>query len=100
MSHQRPDIEVALAAVQAGAEVVRAAYGTEFTRHAESGSDFATDADLEAERAILAVIESARPANARLGEESGRTGPSSTRQWLVDPLCGSLNLWPRHPSWQ
>ena len=92
MSHQRPDMEVALAAAQAGAEVVRAAYGTEVTRHAKSGSDFVTEADLEAEHAILRVIESARPADARIGEESGGPGTSSTRQWLVDPLCGTLNF--------
>lgn len=97
MSHQRPDVDVALAAAQAGAEVVRAAYGTELTRHAKSESDLATDADLEAERAILGVIESACPADARVGEESGRTGTSSTRRWLVDPLCGTLNFAAKTP---
>lgn len=97
MSHQRPDMEVALAAAQAGAEVVRAAYGTELTRHAKSGSDFATNADLEAELAILRVIESARPADTRIGEESGRTGTSSRRRWLVDPLCGTLNFAAKTP---
>ena len=92
MSHQRSDMEVALAAAQAGAEVVRAAYGTDMTRHPKSGSDFATDADLEAEHAILGVIESARPTDTRIGEESGSTGTSSARRWLVDPLCGTLNF--------
>ena len=92
MCHQRPDMEVALAAAQAGAAVVRAAYGTELTRHAKSGSDFATDVDLEAERVILGVIESARPADARIGEESGSSCRPRTRQWLVDPLCGTLNF--------
>jgi myo-inositol-1(or 4)-monophosphatase len=92
VSHRRPDIDVALAAAKVGAEVVRSAYGEKSTRHAKSGSDFATDADLDAERAILEVIESARPEDTRVGEESGRTGTSSTRQWLVDPLCGTLNF--------
>jgi myo-inositol-1(or 4)-monophosphatase len=72
--------------------VVRAAYGTDLIRHAKSGSDFATNADLEAELAILRVIESARPADTRLGEESGSTGASSRRRWLVDPLCGTRNF--------
>ena len=92
VSHQCPDTEVALAAAQAGAEVVRTAYGTKSTRHAKSDSDFATDADLDAERAILGVIESARPEDTWVGEESGSTATSSTRQWLVDPLCGTLNF--------
>jgi myo-inositol-1(or 4)-monophosphatase len=85
-------MEVALAAAKAGVEVVRTAYGTKLTRHAKSDYDFATDADLDAERAILGIIEAARPEDTRVGEESGRTGTSSRRQWLVDPLCGTLNF--------
>lgn len=92
VSHQRLDTEVALAAARAGADVVRTAYGTKSARHAKSASDFATDADLDAEHAILGVIESARPEDTRVGEESGRTGTSRTRRWLVDPLCGTLNF--------
>jgi myo-inositol-1(or 4)-monophosphatase len=86
------DVDVALAAAAAGAEVVRAAYGTDLRRHAKTGLDFATDADVHAERAILAVIEAARPDDVRIGEETGRSGGSGARRWLVDPLCGTLNF--------
>ena len=86
------DVEVALAAATAGAAVVRAAYGAVHVRHAKGGADFATEADLDAERAILGVIEAARPGDARIGEESGEAGGSGTRRWLVDPLCGTLNF--------
>ncbi|HET7018240.1 MAG TPA: inositol monophosphatase family protein [Streptosporangiaceae bacterium] len=86
------DAELAVAAAQAGATVVRARYGTALTRFDKSGGDFATAADLEAERAIFGVIRAARPADAVTGEETGRTGPDGAeRQWLVDPLCGTLN---------
>lgn len=87
----RTDVDVALAAAAAGAAVVRAAYGTDPARHAKAGLDFATDADLDAEHAILAVIGAARPADAWVGEESGATG-AGARRWLVDPLCGTLNF--------
>lgn len=101
MSHRRPDIDidiaVALAAAKAGAEVARAAYGTRGTSPARSGPDVAAELDLEVERAILGVIESARPEDTRVGEESGRTGGSSTRRWLVDPLCGTLNFTAQTP---
>lgn len=86
------DIDVALTAAAAGAKVVRAAYGTQVTRHPKADLDFATDADLDAEAAILGVLESARPEDARVGEESGTTGNSRGRRWLVDPLCGTLNF--------
>lgn len=92
------DVEVALAAASAGAAVVRAAYGTELTHHPKSGHDFATGADLDAERAILEVIAACRPGDARTGEESGTAGDVSTlRRWLVDPLCGTLNFAVRTP---
>ncbi|BCJ28360.1 inositol monophosphatase family protein [Actinocatenispora sera] len=86
------DAELAVAAVRAGAAVVRERYGTSLARQDKGGGDFATVADLEAERAILAVLRSARPADAVLGEEYGESGPADAdRRWLVDPLCGTLN---------
>lgn len=92
MSDATSDLDVALAAARAGAAVVRAAYGAPVTRHAKCGTDFATDADLDAERAILGVIAAARPDDAQVGEESGRGGGPGVRTWLVDPLCGTLNF--------
>jgi myo-inositol-1(or 4)-monophosphatase len=54
--------------------------------------NFATHADIEAENAMRAVLHRERPADAILGEESGRSGArSSRRTWLLDPLCGILN---------
>ena len=46
------DAELAVAAAQAGADVVRGMYGTPLARFDKSAGDFATAADLEAERAI------------------------------------------------
>ena len=88
----RTDAELAVAAARVGAAVVRARYGRALARFDKSGGDFATAADLEAERAIVGVIRAARPADAVTGEETGRTGPDSAeRRWLIDPLCGTLN---------
>ena len=97
MNDARSDLAVALAAATAGAQVVRAAYGTQVTRRPKSDLDFATDADLDAEAAILGVIDAARPEDGRLGEESGTTGGPGARRWLVDPLCGTLNFAARTP---
>jgi hypothetical protein len=53
---------------------------------------FATNADIEAENAMLAVLRHERPSDAILGEESGRTEAADNgRTWLIDPLCGTLN---------
>ncbi|MGK5671976.1 inositol monophosphatase family protein [Micromonospora sp. URMC 106] len=96
MTHTDPDL--AIAAAEAGAAVVRARYGDALDRFDKAPGDFATVADLESEQAILDVLRGARPDDAVLGEESGHTGSrSADRTWLVDPLCGTLNYAARTP---
>jgi myo-inositol-1(or 4)-monophosphatase len=86
------DAGVAMAAARAGADVVRAMYGKRLTRIDKGAGDFATAADVEAEKTILGVLRAARPDDAVLGEEGGQQGAAeAARQWLVDPLCGTLN---------
>ncbi|MGW6310116.1 inositol monophosphatase family protein, partial [Streptomyces niveus] len=55
------DVDVATAAVSAGAEVVRARYGQRFARIDKGAGDFATDVDVAAEEAILGVIRAVGP---------------------------------------
>ncbi|MEW2522250.1 inositol monophosphatase family protein [Actinacidiphila alni] len=91
-SSDTSDVEVAVAAARAGADIVRELYGGRLERVDKGGGDFATAADLAAERAILDVLRAARPGDAVLGEEGGRRGAADAdRLWLVDPLCGTLN---------
>jgi myo-inositol-1(or 4)-monophosphatase len=86
------DRDLAIAAAETGAAVVRSKFGGPLTRFDKSPSDFATEADLESEKAILDVLRTARPDDAVVGEESGYTGAhAAERRWLVDPLCGTLN---------
>ena len=86
------DHALAVEAARAGAAVVRAHYGSALERFAKTGDDFATTADVRAEKAVIAVLRAARPDDVVLGEESGRTGDGTNgRTWLLDPLCGTLN---------
>jgi len=87
------DGEIAIAAVEAGAAIVRARFGTQLARLDKAPMDFATDADVEAEQAILAVLRAARPADSYRGEELGSSGnDGADRAWLIDPVCGTLNF--------
>lgn len=86
------DSELAIAVAEEGAAVVRRCFGSSLQRLDKGGGDFATNADVEAEKAMLALLNRERPGDGILGEETGRTGShDSSRTWLIDPLCGTLN---------
>ena len=86
------DVETTTVAAEAAARVHRSWAGRQLGRRWKSGADFATDVDVAAEAAVLAVLREQRPHDAVVAEESGRSGPQDAeRVWLVDPLCGTLN---------
>ena len=63
-----------------------------------SAADLVSDADRDAEAAILKTIRAARPNDAILAEESGRADGSYLR-WVVDPLDGTVNYLFGVPHW-
>lgn len=92
------DAGLAIRAAEAGSAVARQLYGGQLERFAKSDNDFATEADVAAERAIMAVLRDARPEDGFVGEELGSAAvATSGRTWLVDPLCGTLNYAARTP---
>lgn len=87
------DLDVALEAARAGAEVVRAAFGkTADARFKTSAVDPVTETDKASETAILDVIRSRRPDDVTLSEESGGAGWDGARVWITDPLDGTVNF--------
>jgi myo-inositol-1(or 4)-monophosphatase len=86
------DGDLVIEAARAGAAILRAHYGSALTKYEKAAGDFATTADIEAERAIRDVLHAARPDDLVVGEEGGRSGAGGNgRMWLVDPLCGTRN---------
>ena len=86
------DADVAIRVVSEGAAVVRRLFGVTVERFDKGRGDFATTADVDAERAMLAVLHRERPQDAVSGEETGQSGAAvSSRTWFIDPLCGTLN---------
>ncbi len=57
-----------------------------------------TDADLAAEESLRGVLRRARPRDAMLGEEFGKTGVSP-RCWIIDPIDGTKNFVRGVPVW-
>jgi histidinol-phosphatase len=57
-----------------------------------------SEADRAAEIAIRQLLESERPADAVLGEETGSSG-SGARRWVIDPIDGTVNFVRGIPVW-
>ena len=91
-------LDVAMAAAHAGGRVLQdllpaeRAIATKRTR-----TDLVTDADREAEAAIVACIRSHFPDDAILSEERGAEPGRSGYRWIIDPLDGTTNYAHRFP---
>jgi myo-inositol-1(or 4)-monophosphatase len=87
-------LDVALAAAHAGAEVLRASFGSKALRvHSKGPNDLVSSADHAAEEAIVGVIRGHYPDAAFLAEERGRSGAEgSDLEWVIDPLDGTSNF--------
>jgi fructose-1,6-bisphosphatase/inositol monophosphatase family enzyme len=57
-----------------------------------------TEADREAERAIVGVLRARCPDHGALGEEHGESGPRDQR-FIIDPIDGTRNFVRRIPTW-
>jgi myo-inositol-1(or 4)-monophosphatase len=54
--------------------------------------DLVTEADHEAEAAVIRTIRRAFPQHAILAEETGRSVERSEHRWIIDPLDGTTNF--------
>ncbi len=92
MEVECPQLLVAQAAARRGGEILTHYYHQGVTMRSKSASDLVSDADIEAEQAIAAVIRESFPDDEVLGEESHRGDSAAARLWIVDPLDGTTNF--------
>jgi len=86
-------LDVAVRAARAGGAELMQRFGSPLTHTAKGHLDFATEADVASERAILAVLQAGSPWPVT-GEETGSSGSDASDgyRWYVDPLCGTVNF--------
>ena len=89
-------LEVARRAAAAAAQVIDGYYRGNFRSELKPDASPVTQADIEAEQAIRAVLREAFPDHAIHGEEQGRDGEGDFL-WLVDPLDGTKSFVRRNP---
>jgi myo-inositol-1(or 4)-monophosphatase len=64
-----------------------------------TSTDLVSDADRDAERLLVDIINKARPEDGLLGEEGAGGESRSGLRWVVDPLDGTVNFLFRIPIW-
>lgn len=91
-------LETAVAAARAAGEVALRYYRTGFDVALKPDHTPVTQADREAERAIVEIVTGAFPDHGILGEEYGARGDQTVR-WIIDPIDGTRNFVRRIPVW-
>jgi histidinol-phosphatase len=90
-------LRTALDAAQKAAEISRAYYAGNFTVTTKEDRTPVTQADVECEQAIRAIILDAFPDHGFYGEETGRTQDDADYLWLVDPIDGTKGFVRQYP---
>ena len=92
-----PFLKVALAAARKAAEISRSYYAGNFTVTTKEDMTPVTQADVECEQAIRAIILAEFPEHGFYGEETGRTQADADYLWLVDPIDGTKGFVRQYP---
>ena len=93
-----PEMSAALSAANAGAKILAkyfadlASAGIQTKRQGDQYQGIVTQADVEAERAIVAEIQKSFPDHQFLGEEEHSADPDASHLWVIDPLDGTNNF--------
>ncbi len=98
MTQLQGHLNIAVAAAHVGGEVLRRYFEQGVTIRDKSAGggktyDLVSDADVESERAIAALLQDAYPTHEMLGEESLQRGDVDAENlWIIDPLDGTNNF--------
>lgn len=93
-------LAIARDAARAGAAELIARYGrARGVQTKSSPTDMVSEADVAAERAILAVLRERVPDDGIVGEEGADVPGTTGRRWIVDPLDGTTNFLYGYPQW-
>lgn len=87
-----PELLVAEDAARAAGAILTRYFREGVAMRSKDTANLVSDADLEAERAIVEVIRRAYPGHEILGEEEQKGDASAEHLWVVDPLDGTNNF--------
>lgn len=87
-----PELALAEEAARAGGAVILRYFREGIAMRSKDIANLVSDADIEAERAIVAVIRETFPGHEVLAEEVHRGDAGAEHLWIVDPLDGTNNF--------
>lgn len=86
------ELTAALEAAAKAEKIVMSYFGREVATHLKTDASPVTQADLDAEEAIIATLRAHFPDYGFLAEESGTSGSSDRPMWVIDPIDGTRNF--------
>ena len=86
------ELQAALEAARAAAEVISSLYQKNIAVKTKSDASPVTEADVRAEEVIKEVLSKHFPSYGFYGEETGQQGMTAENVWLVDPIDGTKSF--------
>ncbi len=86
------ELQAALDAAQAAAEVIRGLYQKNLAIRTKEDQSPVTEADVRAEETIRAILTERFPSYGFYGEETGKHSAGAESLWLVDPIDGTKSF--------
>ena len=87
------DLELTVHAAKEAGKLLKANFGLEAAVDEATHHDIKLALDKESQKLIEDILLGARPGDALYGEEGIGGNPDSDREWIVDPIDGTVNFY-------
>jgi len=91
------DLALANRLADAAGAAIRPLFRGTWEEERKSDHSPVTEADRAAEAAMRAILEAERPDDGIIGEEYGNSNESAGRQWVLDPIDGTISFMAGRP---
>jgi len=91
------DLILANRLADAAGEAIRPLFRTAFSHEAKADASPVTEADRGAEAAMRRLLDSEAPRDGIIGEEYGAERADASRQWVLDPIDGTVSFMAGRP---
>lgn len=91
------DIALAIRLADAAGAAIRPFYRSAFDHEAKADASPVTEADRAAEAAMRRILDAEAPRDGIIGEEYGTSREGASRQWVLDPIDGTISFMAGRP---